>query len=507
MMKTIKLLDTTLRDGDQTPGVNLSFTQKREIAAQLCDLGVDIIEAGFAAASQSDFNAICAAAEVVGNTKLCALARCTEQDIEAAARSLDKAKNPRIHIFIATSPIHMQYKLNMSEQEVLERAVKSAELAKRLCGDVQFSAEDATRSDVGFVCRVFSAVIASGVSTVNFPDTVGYCIPSEYAEMIKRVFTDTAGIKNVVLAAHCHNDLGLAVANSLAAAGAGVTQLEGTINGLGERAGNASLEEIIMAIRVRNNFFGFDTNVNIKEIAKTCRLVSSISGVPIPVGQPIIGKNAFRHESGIHQHGVLSNENTYQIMSPTDIGRTGNRIILGKLSGRHAFESRASQLGFSLDQETLESSFEAFKLVAEKKNTVADDEISEIIREKIDEKLITNGYKLIDFQIQSSGSMKSSAMLTLNKNDASITEAAVGNGPIDAAFNAVNRIVGEAVSLDAYSISAATEGADALGVVSVKILYSGNIFHGRGVSTDIIEASIKSYINAINRALYYTENN
>ncbi len=503
-MRNIKILDTTMRDGDQTPGVNMAIYQKTEIALKLEEMGVDIIEAGFAAASSADFTAIGNISQAVSSPVVCSLARCVREDIIAASKALGKAKKPRIHVFIATSPVHMKYKLNVTEEEVLERIDSSVRFARSLCDDVQFSAEDATRSDPAFLIKALKTAFSAGASTLNIPDTVGYTMPDEYEAFLNRIM-DGVG-REAVYSTHCHDDLGMAVANSLAAVRCGIGQVEGTINGLGERAGNASLEEIIMALRTRRDLYDADTKIDSHVIGPISKLVSDVSGVPIPYNKPITGKNVFRHESGIHQHGMINNKTTYQIVFPEDVGRSPSRIVLGKLSGHHAFKGKVEELGYKLDDGLLEECFEEFKKIAEKKAKITDEDVNVMIRGKLDEKLLKDGYSVESFQIQSSSNLKSMAMICMKKGESSFSDAAVGNGPIDAAFNVINRISGRNdIFLDAYEISAATEGTDAMGIVNVKVNIAGKTYSGRGVSTDIIEASIKAYVNAINMAEYRNE--
>lgn len=505
-MRQIKIFDTTLRDGDQTPGVNISARQKLEIALQLEHAGIDIIEPGFAAASPSDFKAVSLAGAQVRNSVIASLARANENDIDAAREALAGAKRPRLHIFIAASPVHMKYKLNMTEDEVYAAAVEAVRYGRRFFEDVQFSAEDATRSDRNFLCRLFEGVIDAGAATVNIPDTVGYIQPREYAELIGFVRNNVKNIDRAAIAVHCHDDLGLAVANSLAAVGAGASQVDCTVNGIGERAGNAALEEVAMALTVRKDFYDIGLNIATSEISRISKTVSDMSGMHIPPNKAIVGKNIFIHESGIHQHGVLENPETYEIFPPETIGKTRNTMLLGKLSGRHAFAEKARELGFSLDREVLDKAFASFKQIAGTKKVVGDEEIAVIIRDFVDQSILDSGYRIDMFQTQSGSAMKATAMLSLTKDGVSKCDAAIGNGPIDAAFNAINKIVNKDISLFEYRIRAVTDGADALGEVNVKIKYEDNIYGGHGVSVDIIEASIKSYVNAINRALYYSEN-
>ncbi|MCX7748416.1 MAG: 2-isopropylmalate synthase [Clostridia bacterium] len=499
MPSKIKIFDTTLRDGEQTPGVNLNIHEKLEIARQLAKLGVDVIEAGFAIASPGDFEAVKAVAENVKGITVASLCRAVEKDIDRAFEAVKNAERPRIHTFIATSDIHMKYKLKMNENEVLERAVAMVKYAKKYCEDVEFSAEDASRTRVEFLYKVVEAVIAAGATVVNIPDTVGYAAPLEYGKLIRGIKENVNGIEKIDLSVHCHNDLGLAVANTLAAMENGATQLECTINGLGERAGNAALEEIIMGINTRKDFYKIDHGIDMSQIYRTSKLVSSLTGVNVQPNKAIVGANAFAHESGIHQHGVLSEKSTYEIMTPESIGLTQNRMVLGKLSGRHAFEERLKEMGYSLPTEEVQKAFEKFKVLADKKKVVLDADIEALVGEKVSE--VPEIFELEAFQISSGNKVVATSTVSLKRNEDSITEAATGDGPVDAAFNAIERAVGSSFELEAYGLRAVTEGKDALGEVTVRVSKDGKIFVGRGVSTDIIEASVKAYINAINRAI------
>lgn len=500
MSTRIKIFDTTLRDGEQTPGVNLNIHEKLEIARQLTKLGVDIIEAGFAVSSPGDFMAVKTVADNIKGITVASLSRAVEKDIDRAWEALQNAENPRIHTFIATSDIHMKYKLKMSEEEVLQRAISMVKYAKKYCSDVEFSAEDASRTRAEFLYRVLEAVIDAGATVVNIPDTVGYSSPEEFGLFIKGIKENVSNIGKVDISVHCHNDLGLAVANSLAAMRNGATQLECTINGLGERAGNASLEELIMGIETRKDYYGsIIHNIDTKQIYRTSKLVSSLTGVSVQPNKAIVGANAFAHESGIHQHGVLAEKSTYEIMTPESIGLTQNRMVLGKLSGKHAFEDRLKELGYNLPAEDITKAFEKFKDLADKKKTVLDKDIEAIVGEKVSE--VEEVYQLESFQINSGNKVIATATVNLVKNGRSFTEAATGDGPVNAAFNAIERTVGFGLELQDYSLKGVTEGADALGEATVRVIRDGRIYVGRGVSTDIIEASVKAYLNAINRVL------
>ncbi len=504
MSTQIRIFDTTLRDGEQTPGVNLNIQEKLEIAKQLVKLGVDVIEAGFAVSSPGDFMAVKTVAENVKGVTIASLSRAVEKDIDRAWEALQNADSPRIHTFIATSDIHMKYKLRMSEEEVLQRAAAMVKYAKKYCGDVEFSAEDASRTRPEFLYRVLDAVINAGATVVNIPDTVGYASPEEFGCFIKGIRENVTNIGKVDISVHCHNDLGLAVANSLAAMRNGATQLECTINGLGERAGNASLEEIIMGIETRKDYYGPIThNIDTKQISRTSKLIGKLTGVNVQPHKAIVGINAFAHESGIHQHGVLAERSTYEIMTPESIGLAQNRMVLGKLSGKHAFEDRLKELGYNLSAEDVAKAFEQFKDLADKKKTVLDKDIEALVEEKVSE--VEEIYQLDSFQINSGNKVIATATVSLIRNGKPVTEAATGDGPVNAAFNAIERTVGFGLELQDYSLKGVTEGADALGEATVRVAKDGRIFVGRGVSTDIIEASVKAYLNAINRVLSETE--
>lgn len=510
-MTTIHFYDTTLRDGEQTPGVHFGSAQKYDIAMRLEQLGVDVIEAGFPASSEGDFEAVKKVAANVKKSAVSALARLIKSDIDAANEALAGSSNRRIHVFIATSDIHLQYKLNLTREEALDKIREHVSYARTLFDVVQFSPEDATRTDPAFLLEAVRTAVSSGASIINIPDTVGYATPDEYSRLIRLV--REALPPEVEIGAHCHNDLGMATANTIAAIEAGATHVECTVNGLGERAGNTPLEEVVMALTVRSSLFSAVHRVHTEQIIETSRLVASLSGVPLSPNKAIVGSNAFAHASGIHQHGVLRSRQTYEIMKPEDIGLTDNSIVLGKLSGRHAYAERVSLLGYSLDAKGIDATFLRFKEIANKKSVLSDDDIRAIISEYLDS--LEGRYYLSTFQIQSGNRIKAMALVALTDNAKTrdepaeegeappkkeVTEAAPGEGPIDAAFNAINRIAGaDAVELYAYDIHALTEGTDALGEVKVKIKDGDSLFTGRGVSTDIIKASIKAYLNAINK--------
>lgn len=493
----IIIFDTTLRDGEQTPGVNLNLSEKLEIAKQLEALGVDIIEAGFPAASPGDFEAVRAVSQSVG-CSVAALCRCVEEDIRKGWEAVKYSAKPRLHLFIATSEIHMQYKLRLEPDQVLRQAVESVALAKELCEDIEFSCEDASRSSPEFLYRVLEAVIDAGATTVNIPDTVGYAIPDEFGALIRGIAECVPNIAKAVISVHCHNDLGLAVANTLAAVNNGARQIETTINGLGERAGNCSMEEAVMAMTTRTARFDVAHGIDTTRIYRTSVRVSKLTGVPVPECKAIVGANAFAHESGIHQHGVLANPMTYEIMTPQSVGKTESTMVLGKLSGRHAFGDRLQSMGYELNREDLNSAFTRFKELADRKKTITDEDLEALVNSLMD---VPEYYRLDSFQIQSGNKMQAMASITLAHEDEEMTEAATGDGPVDAAYNAVARIIGGDWHLASYDIKAVTSGMDALGEVTVRVEHQGRTHTGRGLSTDIIEASIHAYVNAVNRTM------
>jgi len=501
MADHIAIFDTTLRDGEQSPGVSLNMHEKLEIARQLENLGVDVIEAGFPISSKGDFEAVRAVARQIRKPAIAALARAVKRDIDRAWEALQEAEKPRIHTFIATSDLHMEYKLRMEPGEVLKRAVEMVCYAKSLCPEVEFSPEDASRSRPEFLYKVLEEVIRAGADVINIPDTVGYATPDEFGALIRGIRENVKGIDNVIISVHCHNDLGLAVANSLAAIQNGARQVECTVNGLGERAGNAALEELVMALRTRRNYYHFQTNIVTEQIYRTSSLVSSLTGVHVQPNKAIVGANAFAHESGIHQHGVLSNRETYEIMTPESIGLKKSQMVLGKHSGRHAFEERLRELGFDhLSREEINEAFEKFKDLADKKKYVTDDDIEALVSAELVQ--IPEMVQLEYYHITSGNSLIASATVRITREGEAVEEAACGDGPIDAVFHAVERAVGMEVTLKDYRIRAITSGKDALGESTVKVEKDGKSYVGRGISTDIIEASVKAYINAINKVLY-----
>ena len=499
-MEKIIIFDTTLRDGEQTPGVSLNLPEKLEIARQLERLGVDVIEAGFPASSQGDFESVRAIAAAVKKPTVAGLCRCVRGDIDRAWEAVREAAHPRLHVFIATSPIHMEYKLHMTKEQIVERAVENVAYAKSLCDDIEFSCEDATRSDWDFLVEVVSAVIKAGATTINIPDTVGYTMPEEYARLITYIREHAAGSENVIFSVHCHNDLGLAVGNTLSAVLAGARQVECTINGMGERAGNTAMEEVVMAVKTRSDYYkGLDTSIVTQRIAPTSRLVATLTGVNVQPFKAIVGANAFAHESGIHQHGMLQNASTYEIMRPEDVGVEKTSLVLGKHSGRHAFQDRLNQLGYSISGAELDDAFTRFKALADRKKHITDRDLEKLIGHELAD--VPETYTLESFQLQSGNKIKSIASVSLLHDGAERMEAAVGDGPVNAAYNAVEAVVGGHWPLVDYSIKAVTEGEDALGEVTVRVSAGSKVFTGKGLAPDIIEASVRAYVNAINRAV------
>lgn len=503
-MERVFIFDTTLRDGEQTPGASLTAREKLEIARQLGKLGVDVIEAGFPATSMGDFEAVRQVTQEVDGPTIAALARALSSDVEQAGKALEKARKGRVHTFIGTSPIHMKYQLNKSPKQVLELAWKAVKLAREYTSEVEFSPMDATRSDFVFLCEVIEAVISEGAGVINIPDTVGYSVPEEFASLIQKIVNKVPVAKEVILSVHCHNDLGMATANSLAAIKKGARQIECAINGLGERAGNASLEEVVMALKTREDFFSFSTSINTQQIHRTSRLVSRLTGIFVQPNKAIVGENAFRHESGIHQDGVLKEASTFEIMNPLSIGLKGEGLVLGKLSGRHAFRERLKELGFSLENTDLELAFGAFKELADKKKKIYDEDLIFIVEEKISE--IPEIYTLDYIHTVSGNKILPTATVRVRKKDEIFQEAACGDGPVDAAYKAIDRITGMKLTLVDYSIHSVTGGKDALGEVMIKVRGEGYLITGKGASTDIIEASANAYINAINRLVYRQRN-
>src|SRR6266704_2123554 len=502
-MDRVIIFDTTLRDGEQSPGFSMNTQEKLEMARQLARLSVDVIEAGFPISSDEDFEAVREVARQVGTLPgppgICGLSRVGLMDIDRAWEAVKYARRPRIHTFVATSDLHLKYKLRKSRAEVLKASVEAVRHARGYCEDVEFSPEDASRSDFDYMCDVLSAVIDAGARTINIPDTVGYAIPREWGERIARIREHVQGLDKIVLSVHCHNDLGQAVANSLTAIMQGARQVECTVNGIGERAGNASLEEIVMALRTRKDFFGIDTRVRTEEIFKTSRLLSHITGVHVQPNKAIVGENAFAHEAGIHQDGVLKEKLTYEIMRPEDIGRASNKLVLGKHSGRAALAARLKELGFPLAGPELDRAFKAFKDLADRKKEVYDEDLIAIVT---DEATQTDAvYQLEYLHVISGTGVIPSATVKLKKDGESYQDSGVGDGPVDAALAAIDAITGLKGRLPDYAIRAATSGKDALGEVAVKVDFDGTLVSGKGSSTDVIEASARAYLSALNRML------
>lgn len=504
MKNRIYFFDTTLRDGEQSPGVSLNIKEKLEIARQLAKLGIDVIEAGFPIASSGDFAAVKAIAENVRGVTIAGLARASVQDIDRAWEALQHAEQARIHTFIATSDIHLQYKLKRSREEVLEAAVAAVKHAKKYTADVEFSAEDAFRSDLDYLCQVVEAVIAAGATTVNLPDTVGYATPAEFGQFIADVRRRVPNIDQAIISVHCHNDLGLAVANSLAAVANGAQQVECTINGIGERAGNAALEEIVMGLYTRKNLFDKEISIKTEEIYRTSKMVSSLTGMTVQPNKAVVGKNAFAHESGIHQDGVLKNPSTYEIMKPELIGINTKNIVLGKHSGRHAFRERLEELGFTLSPEELEQAFARFKQLADRKREMTDQDLEAIVEDEI--RKVPETYKFEYMHISTGTTVVPTATIGLIKDGEKLEEAACGDGPVDAIYKAIAKVVPMQVTLNNYVINAITGGNDALGEVTVKMQDENKrVVTGRGVSPDVLEASARAYVNAINKLAFEQE--
>lgn len=495
----VLIFDTTLRDGEQAPGASMNKDEKLEIAYALERMGVDIIEAGFPVSSPGDFASVQHIAKVIKNSTVCGLARAIRQDIDAAYEAVKHAQNGRIHVFLATSKIHLQHKFKKSEDEIFEMAVEAVKYAKSKMSNIEFSPEDASRSEKTFLYRVLEAVIKAGATTVNIPDTVGYKTPEEYGKLFSDIRENVPNIDKAVLSAHCHDDLGLGVANSLAAIKNGARQVECTINGIGERAGNAAMEEIVMALKTRQDFYRCDTNINTREIYKISRLVSKMTGFLVPPNKAIVGANAFRHESGIHQDGVLKEKSTYEIMSPEDVGVPVGNLYLGKHSGRHAFKVRLKSLGFELSDADLDKAFAEFKRLADQKKQVFDEDLQAIVEDEV--KVIKPTWELADFSNTSGLKTKPKVTVTLKSGGKKFEKSSSGDGPVDACYKAIDKITGIKGELLDYSIQSVTRGQDALGEVSVKVQIKGKSVITRATSTDIVIASAKAYLNAINKVL------
>ena len=497
-MKKIIIFDTTLRDGEQAPGNSMHSSEKLEMALQLEKLGVDVIEAGFAASSQGDFASVKEIAEKIQNCTVCGLARCKKEDIDTTYEALKNAKRkPRIHLFISTSKLHMEYKLKMTEEQVLALVRESVTYARKFFDDIQFSCEDATRSDKEFLVRVMDVAVECGATTLNVPDTVGYCYPEEMKSLISYLRSHVKNGENVIFATHCHNDIGLAVANTLAAIEGGALQAEVTVNGIGERAGNAALEEVVTALNVRKDFYQAETNIISTQIFPSSQLLSSITGVKIHPTKPLVGKNAFLHESGIHQHGVLANRATSEIVTPESLGIIQNDIVLGKHSGKHAFKDFLEGMNVQVSPAELNILFAKFKAIADKKKVVTYKDISYLITHT-NTTQIEKKYSLLNYGITTIGG-SALANITLQTQDGMKAGSSKGDGPIDAAFKTINKLIGKEIKLDDWSVNAITEGKDAVGAATLRLSYMGAEATGRGISTDTVEASILAYINGCNK--------
>ena len=499
MTDKLIIFDTTLRDGEQSPGASMTKEEKIRIARQLEKLGVDVIEAGFAAASPGDADAIHGIAKIIEHSTVCSLARANERDVRAAGEAIKPAKSGRIHTFIATSPIHMEKKLRMTPDQVVENAVKAVKLALEYTDDVEFSAEDAVRSEMDFLVRIFDAAIRAGARTLNVPDTVGYSIPALWGERIKQLIERVPGSDKVVWSTHCHNDLGMAVANSLAAVMNGARQVECTINGLGERAGNASLEEIVMAVKTRRDVFRCDSRIDTTQIVPTSKLVSSITGYPVQPNKAIVGANAFAHESGIHQDGVIKHRETYEIMRAEDVGWSANKLTLGKLSGRNAFRTRLQELGIVLDsEEALNAAFARFKDLADRKSEIFDEDLQALVNEGAAAH-VSEYFRLTSMRAHSETGKMPLARVVLGVGGQERDAEMQGGGPVDATFKAIEQIVRSGTELLLYSVNNITSGTDAQGEVTVRLSRGGRVVNGQGADTDIVVASAKAYLNALNK--------
>ncbi len=501
-MDYVKIFDTTLRDGEQSPGCSMNTEEKVRLAKQLEKLGVDTIEAGFPIASPDDFKAVQAIAKVLKKPEVCALARAKEEDIKTAYQAIKDAKKPRIHTFLATSDIHLQYKLKMTKEQALKQAVEMVKLAKSLCSRVDFSPEDAARSDKKYLFAILKAVIEAGADTINIPDTVGYAMPQEFGDLIAEIIKNVPLItkKGIIVSTHCHNDLGLAVANSLAGVVTGARQVEGTINGIGERAGNASLEEVVMALQTRKAFYKIKTGINTKEIYRTSKLLTKITGVVVQPNKAIVGANAFAHEAGIHQDGILKQRETYEIMRPEDIGIEKSKLVLGKHSGRHAFFQRLTELGYKLSKEELEKAFLQFKILADQKKEVFDEDLELIASEGSSEMEKTYTLEKLNVVCGTLG-MPTASIELRHKSGVLYQNSEIGAGPVDAAYQAINKIAKVKTKLLEFAMNAVTEGIDAQAVVHVRVQINKKVYSGAGSSNDIVVASVKAYLKAINKYL------
>tara|TARA_B110000259_G_scaffold187232_1_gene240720 strand:+ start:4006 stop:5553 length:1548 start_codon:yes stop_codon:yes gene_type:complete len=499
----IQIFDTTLRDGEQSPGASMNIEEKLKIAIALEALGVDIIEAGFPAASKGDLEAVTEIAKTIKDSKVCGLSRASKFDIDAAASALKHAAQPRIHTFISTSALHMKHKLELSSEQVYEKVIESVSYARNLCDDIEWSCEDGTRTDKDFMCRTVEAAIKHGATTINIPDTVGYSVPEEFTEIIKHLINNVPNIDKAIISTHCHNDLGIAVANSLAGITAGARQIECTINGLGERAGNAALEEVVMAIKTRNDLLPFTTNIKTELLNRTSKLVSAVTGFPVQYNKAIVGKNAFAHEAGIHQDGMLKNSQTYEIMTPESVGVSESNLVMGKHSGRHAFKQKIIELGYDIGDNAIEESFNNFKALADKKKNVYDEDIIAIIDDQVIR--VNDHITLKDLSViaGTKGPQTAEVSLLIDENEHSIKSE--GDGPVDAIFNALTALMPHKAKLLLYQVHAVTEGTDAQAVVSVRLSENEKTVVGQGADTDTLVASAKAYINALNKLIVKRE--
>ena len=499
MSDRVTVFDTTLRDGEQAPGASMNLQQKLQVARSLAQLGVDVIEAGFPVASPGDFESVEAIARQVQGPVICALARASRDDIDAALKALSPAPRKRVHVFLATSPIHREHKLHMSREEVVRLSAGSIEYARGRIDEVEFSAEDAVRTEPDFLAEVVERAIAAGASTINIPDTVGYAMPAQFGELIAFLRRTVRGIERVVLSVHCHDDLGLAVANSLAALQAGARQVECTINGIGERAGNCSLEEVVMAIRTRGEYLGLHTGIRTQALCATSRVVASATGFQVARNKAVVGQNAFAHEAGIHQHGMMQNAQTYEVMRPEDVGFKSTSLVLGKHSGRHALAARLRELGHQLEQDQLDRVFDELKLLADKKKEIYDGDLDALLVGLFQHGR-TGRWKLVHLNaVSGTGSLPSAAVALERADGKRVEEACTGDGPVDAVFKCIERITGVNARLADFNIQSVTEGEDAQGEVIVVVEHEGRRYRGRGLSTDIVLASAEAYLEVVNR--------
>ena len=493
----VVIFDTTLRDGEQCPGATMTLEEKLQVADLLDEMGVDIIEAGFPIASNGDFEAVAAIAARVKNAVVCGLSRAGAADIDRAGEAIRHAKRPRIHTFISTSPVHMKYKLQKSEEQVLEMVVNQVTRARNLVGDVEWSAEDGTRTEHDFLCRCVEAAIKAGATTINIPDTVGYTAPQEYRALFEMVRNRVPNADKAIFSVHCHNDLGMAVANTIAGVQGGARQIECTINGIGERAGNAALEEIVMAIKTRNDIFPYETNIDTRMLTRASKLVSTVTSFPVQYNKAIVGRNAFAHESGIHQDGMLKNTQTYEIMTPDTVGVKSTSLVMGKHSGRNAFRDKLKNLGYSLSDNQLEDAFVRFKELADRKKVIYDEDIEALVDEKLANS--QDRMKVISLLVVAGTLGPQAATLTLDLDGVHKTVQATGNGPVDAVFNAIKAIVPHEAVLELYQVHAVTQGTDAQAEVSVRLQAEGNTFTGKGADRDTLVSSAKAYLSALNK--------